>query len=167
MRYGLIEWYCLKNCVMSTIRSRMTGSPGSGFRTIGSLSVLMLVRHARPFLPLMFIASEPHTPSRHERLKLRLGSIAFSFISASSSMRSLPSSSTCDRLHRRRRAVLGVVAVDAEACAGSVAVAARRRRRPESEGVGGGGCGFLFHGQKVRTLGGIDSTVCGFRLTGL
>src|SRR6188768_1102817 len=93
-RYGLIEWYCLKNCVMSTIRSRMTGRPGSGFRTIGSFSVLMLVRQARPFLPLMFIASEPHTPSRHERRKLRLGSIAFSFIRASSSIRSLPSSST-------------------------------------------------------------------------
>ena len=26
--YGLIEWYCLKNCVMSTIRSRITGRPG-------------------------------------------------------------------------------------------------------------------------------------------
>ena len=29
----------------------------------------MLVRQARPFLPLMFIASEPHTPSRQERRK--------------------------------------------------------------------------------------------------
>ncbi len=27
--------------------------------------------------------------------------------------------------------------------------------------------GVRFHDQKVRTLGGIDSTVCGFRLTGL
>ena len=54
----------------------------------------MFVRQASPFLPLMFIASEPHTPSRQERRKLRLGSSAFSFISASSSMRSLPSSST-------------------------------------------------------------------------
>jgi hypothetical protein len=42
----------------------------------------------------MFIASEPQTPSRHERRKLSVGSTAFSFISASSSMRSLPSSST-------------------------------------------------------------------------
>ena len=72
----------------------MTGSPGRGFRTIGSFSVRMLVRHARPFLPLMFIASEPQTPSRQERRKLRLGSTAFSFINASSSIRSLPSSST-------------------------------------------------------------------------
>ncbi len=55
----------------------------------------MLVRQARPFLPLMFIASEPHTPSRQERRKLNDGSTAFSLFSASSSMRSLPSSSTC------------------------------------------------------------------------
>jgi hypothetical protein len=54
----------------------------------------MLVRQARPFLPLMFIASEPHTPSRQLRRKLSVGSMALSFISASSSMRSLPSSST-------------------------------------------------------------------------
>ncbi len=54
----------------------------------------MFVRQARPFLPLMFIASEPHTPSRQERRKLRLGSISFSFIRASSSIRSLPSSAT-------------------------------------------------------------------------
>ena len=57
-------------------------------------SVRMLVRHASPFLPLMFIASDPQTPSRQLRRKLKVGSFAFSFISASSSMRSLPSSST-------------------------------------------------------------------------
>ena len=72
----------------------MIGSPGSGLMTTGSLRSTSLVVQASPFLPLMFIASEPHTPSRHERRKLSDGSIAFSFISASSSMRSLPSSST-------------------------------------------------------------------------
>jgi hypothetical protein len=53
----------------------------------------MFVRQARRFLPLTFMASDPHTPSRHERRKLSVGSFDFSFISASSSMRSLPSSS--------------------------------------------------------------------------
>src|SRR2546423_2294618 len=66
-RYGLIEWYCLKNWLLSTIRSRITGSPGSGRSTTGSLSSFRLVMQASPFLPLMFIASEPHTPSRQER----------------------------------------------------------------------------------------------------
>ena len=37
MRYGLTEWYCLKNCDMSTIRSRITGSPGSGRISTGCL----------------------------------------------------------------------------------------------------------------------------------
>ena len=73
----------------------MTGSPGSGFNTTVPGSVSMLVRHARPFLPLMFIASDPHTPSRQLRRKLSVGSTCFNLISASSSMRSLPSSSTC------------------------------------------------------------------------
>ncbi len=87
-------WYCLKNSVMSTMRSRTTGRPGRGFNTMSPLSVFMLVRQARPFLPLMFIASEPQTPSRQERRNEMDGSTALSFISASSSMRSWPSSST-------------------------------------------------------------------------
>ena len=61
MRYGRIEWYWLKKCVMSTIRSRITGRPGSGRSTIGSFSSRRFVVQARPFLPLMFMASEPHT----------------------------------------------------------------------------------------------------------
>src|SRR5207248_5164812 len=65
-RYGLIEWYCLKNWLMSTIRSRMTGRPGNGRSSTGSFSDLILVVQASPFLPLMFIASDPHTPSRSE-----------------------------------------------------------------------------------------------------
>ncbi len=83
-----------RRAVDALIRSRITGRPGSGLSTITSGSVRMLVRHARPFFPLMFIASDPHTPSRHERRKLNDGSTALSLFSASSSMRSLPSSST-------------------------------------------------------------------------
>src|SRR5450759_4419928 len=40
IKYGLIEWYCLKNCVMSTIRSRITGNPGNGRNVTGSLSAV-------------------------------------------------------------------------------------------------------------------------------
>ena len=50
--------------------------------------------HARPFLPLMFIASEPHTPSRQLRRNDSVSSTAFSRTSASSSMRSCGSSAT-------------------------------------------------------------------------
>ena len=83
-----MEWYWLKNCVMSTIRSRTTGKPGSGFKVMTPGKVSMLVKQAKPFLPLMFIASEPHTPSRQERRNDKLGSCALSFIRASSNMRS-------------------------------------------------------------------------------
>lgn len=48
IRQGLIEWYCCKNAVMSTIRSRMSGSPGNGLRTLVSGSARMLVMQARP-----------------------------------------------------------------------------------------------------------------------
>ncbi len=44
--------------------------------------------HASPFLPLMFIASEPHTPSRHERRNARVSSLTLMRTSASRSMRS-------------------------------------------------------------------------------
>ena len=56
---------------MSTIRSRITGSPGSGRSSTGSFSSASLVMQASPFLPLMFMASEPHTPSRQERRKAK------------------------------------------------------------------------------------------------
>src|SRR5258708_30589944 len=84
--------FCLKNCDMSTIRSRITGSPGSGRITTGSLRSASFEMHARPFLPLMFIASDPHTPSRHERRSDRESSCSLMRISASSSMRSVGSS---------------------------------------------------------------------------
>jgi len=54
--------------------------------------VRMLVTQARPLLPLMFMESEPQTPSRQERRNESVGSCALSFMRASSSMRSLPSS---------------------------------------------------------------------------
>ena len=92
IRYGLTEWYWLKNWVMSTIRSRTTGSPGKGRSVTFSGRSAILVMHARPFLPLMFIASEPHTPSRQERRNESESSCAFRRTSASSSMRSVGSS---------------------------------------------------------------------------
>ena len=88
----MIEWYCLKNCDMSTTRSRITGSPGNGRNCTGSFRSASRVMQARPFLPLMFIASEPHTPSRQERRSDRLSSTALMRIRASSNMRSLGSS---------------------------------------------------------------------------
>ncbi len=85
----MIEWYCAKNWVMSTIRSRMIGRPGSGRITTGSLRSTSFVMHASWFLPLMFIASLPHTPSRHERRSASESSIVLMRTRASSSMRSL------------------------------------------------------------------------------
>ena len=49
---------------------------------------------ASPFLPLMFIASEPHTPSRQERRSASESSTVLMRTSASSSMRSDGPSST-------------------------------------------------------------------------
>jgi hypothetical protein len=79
---------------MSTIRSRITGKPGKGRSSTGSFSPSRLVMQASPFRPLMFIASEPHTPSRQERRSERLSSSALMRSSASSSMRSSGSSRT-------------------------------------------------------------------------
>src|SRR5947209_2528691 len=69
---------------MSTIRSRITGRPGIGRSSTGSLSSFRLVMQASPFLPLMFIAPEPQTPSRHERRNASVSSCAFNSISAPS-----------------------------------------------------------------------------------
>ncbi|MNT60993.1 hypothetical protein D3C72_1986070 [compost metagenome] len=67
---GLMLWYCWKNRLWSTTRSRMTGIPGRGLM----ISVLPFpsasatgVMQPRRFLPLMFMPSEPQTPSRQER----------------------------------------------------------------------------------------------------
>ncbi|MCY1542409.1 hypothetical protein D9M68_781550 [compost metagenome] len=66
----------------------MTGKPGKGLSVTTPFSDFMLVTQASPFLPLMFMASEPQMPSRQERRKDRLGSTAFRRMSTSSSMRS-------------------------------------------------------------------------------
>jgi hypothetical protein len=66
----------------------MIGSPGSGLMTTGSLRSTSLVMHASWFLPLTFIASDPHTPSRHERRSVRESSIDLMRTSASRSIRS-------------------------------------------------------------------------------
>ena len=98
--------------------------------------------HARPFLPLMFIASEPHTPSRHER---RNDSV--------SSMRL--------QLHQRVEQH-AVVRVELDVVV--LHVAAWRPCPGRS-----GRCVSFMRSvyQYVATLGGTDSTVSGFRLTGL
>jgi len=54
---------------------------------MGSLRSRRFVTHARPFLPLMFMASEPHTPSRQLRRNETLSSKSLLMrISASSSI---------------------------------------------------------------------------------
>ena len=55
---------------MSTTRSLITGSPGRGLNSSLFLliTVDMGVIHANPFLPFIFMPSEPHTPSLHDRL---------------------------------------------------------------------------------------------------
>src|SRR6218665_1498492 len=99
---------------MSTIRSRITGSPGSGLSVIAPVRVFMLVRQARPFLPLMFIASEPQTPSRQERRNDSERSCCLSLSSASSSMRSWRVEPDLDGLHAGLGVLVRVVAVDVE-----------------------------------------------------
>ena len=66
----------------------MMGRPGRGLMTTGSFRSTSFVTHASWFLPLMFIASEPHTPSRQERLSESVSSSALMRTSASRSMRS-------------------------------------------------------------------------------
>ena len=53
---------------MSTTKSLMTGNPGSGLSSILFFLITdeIGVIHANPFLPLMFIPSEPQTPSLHD-----------------------------------------------------------------------------------------------------
>ena len=65
---------------MSTMRSRITGRPGSGRSSTGSFNVFRLVMQASPFRPLMFIASEPQTPSRHDRRKASVSSVAIAML---------------------------------------------------------------------------------------
>src|ERR1019366_4035738 len=86
IKYGLIEWYCLKNCVMSTIRSRITGNPGNGRNVTGSFRDYSGDTASRPVLPWMFSASEPHTPSRHDLRNDRLSSCSLINSSASSNI---------------------------------------------------------------------------------
>ena len=66
---GRMRSYWRKNRLWSTTRSRITGMPGSGriVRRAPSSTSATGVMQARRFLPLMFMPSEPHTPSRQER----------------------------------------------------------------------------------------------------
>ncbi len=47
------------------------------------LAVSFSIRHkqARVFTPSMFIAQDPHMPSRHDRRKVRVGSDSFLILS--------------------------------------------------------------------------------------
>jgi hypothetical protein len=56
----------------------------------------MVVMQASRFLPLMFIASEPHTPSRHERRNDTLSSMRFlTWLSKSSTIVPAKPGATC------------------------------------------------------------------------
>ncbi|EKD75258.1 MAG: hypothetical protein ACD_44C00192G0004 [uncultured bacterium] len=68
----------------------MTGKAGKGRIVMGVLSEDSGVMHAKPFFPLMFIPSEPQTPSRQERRNVNVSSCALSSIKASNSIRSDP-----------------------------------------------------------------------------
>ena len=69
---------------------------------------------ASPFLPLMFIASDPQTPSRQLRRNDSESSTALRRISASSSIRSCGSSAMSYSCSCGFASCLRVVAVDAE-----------------------------------------------------
>ncbi|MCY1557196.1 hypothetical protein D9M68_940270 [compost metagenome] len=89
-----MDWYCVKNSDISTIRSRMTGRPGRGLKTIRPGRSFRFVMHASPLLPLMFIASDPQTPSRQERRKPMESSMPMRWTSRSSSILSPGATST-------------------------------------------------------------------------
>ena len=63
-----------------------SGSPGKGRSLTGVFRPARGVIQARPLRPLIFIPSEPQTPSPQERRKHRLSSCAFSNNRASSSI---------------------------------------------------------------------------------
>ena len=86
--------------------------------TTGSFRSANLVTQARPFLPLMFMASDPHTPSRQERRSARESSMDLMRIRASSNMRSLSCQLDLVVLHVGRAVLVRVVAVDLEMHAG-------------------------------------------------
>src|SRR5690606_42029488 len=69
-------------------------SPGNGRTVTFSGKVFMLIRQARPFLPLIFMPSEPQMPSRHERRKVRVSSSFFRRNNTSSNIRSEDRKST-------------------------------------------------------------------------
>src|SRR3954447_9172441 len=72
-RNGITERYAAKNGSMSTTRALSTGRPLIGSTVIGleGLPLLRRVLQASRFLPLIRIASDPHTPWAQERRKVR------------------------------------------------------------------------------------------------
>ena len=71
---------------MADAYGKMTGRPGRGRTSIGVFNSASGVMQASALRPLMFMPSEPHTPSPQERRKVRLSSCAFSNSRASSSI---------------------------------------------------------------------------------
>ncbi len=67
----------------------MTGNPGIGLITIGCLRSVILVTQASPFFPLIFMASDPQTPSLQDIRIDNESSIALILISKSNSMTSV------------------------------------------------------------------------------
>src|SRR3546814_20398023 len=65
IRYGRIEWYWLQKCGMSTITSRHTARPGSGWSTMGSVRSRRVVVQTMQFLPLIVQYYKPTTTYRH------------------------------------------------------------------------------------------------------
>ena len=84
-----------KNASMSTTRSFMTGSPGSGATVIfrpPSWSTRIL--QASRLRPLISIASDPHTPCAHERRNVSVPSCSNLTLCSRSRTRSIGPAST-------------------------------------------------------------------------
>ena len=73
-----MDEYWAKNSVRSGTRSLITGWCGRGlmFSVLPGTSAQAWVQ-ARVLRPPMFMAQEPHTPSRQERRNARVGSMVF------------------------------------------------------------------------------------------
>ena len=83
---------------MSTTRSFITGSPGSGATVIDFLpSWSTRILHASRLRPLISIASEPHTPCAHERRNVSVPSCSYLTLCSRSRTRSIGPASTVYR----------------------------------------------------------------------
>ena len=82
------------------------GAAGAQDALVQAIEFIVCLRRLQPLLfgPwIVVVASEPQMPSRQERRKLRVGSMAFSLISASSNIRSLSPASIGPGTDAQRR----------------------------------------------------------------